>query len=372
VYVPVLEAEQGWSLTALGIVFAAHQATAGLIGPAQGWALTRFGYRPVALVGMTILAISLLGLGSASSLLVFGVWFAVGAVGQYMAGFLTLVSTVVSWFGRRSTRALGVMQTGLSLAGLAAPAVAWAIASYGWRSAFVASGVLVAVIGLPLAAAIRVGPFGAPTRGDPEARAKAGASYRAAVTSTAFWRLALGHALAMVVLHGVNVYAVLFITRTDVPLQLAAFVVPTMTVTMVIGQLTSGSWPEHIPMRSVAAGCMVVHAIALVILVTARGPAGLVSFALLHGLAWGVRGPIMQSIRVAYFGPRAYPRVMGLSLTIATVGAVAGPIVVARWAEAAGGFAPSFLGLATIAILSATAFGTARPGSVPRRPSPVA
>ena len=43
----------------------------------------------------------------------------------------------------------------------------------------------------------------------------------------------------------------------------------------------------------------------------ASGTAMLVAFAILHGGAWGLRGPFMQALRADYFGRRSIGMILG-------------------------------------------------------------
>jgi len=355
VYVPVLVDTMGWSVASLGLVFALHQAVAGAMGPLQGRALARWGSRRLAVVGTTILGIALVGLATSSGFVAFAVWFVVGAFGQYLAGFLTMTTSVVSWFGRTAALPLSLMQTGLSLAGLIAPIVAWAIGAFGWRAVLAMSAAIITVVGLALARGLQPGPY-APSR-TAALDGTVDRAYRGAVRSRSFWTIAAGHALALAVVHGVNVYVVLYLTTRGVSLSTGASMVALSTVAMLAGQLSGGLLGSRYPSRWLTSGCMLVHAGALTLLVT--GPIALVMapFAVMHGFAWGVRGPIMQSMRVEYFGTDAFARVMGLSLMIATVGAVIGPLAVGIAADHAFGFDGAMIALAATAIIGAVAFG---------------
>jgi MFS family permease len=50
-------------------------------------------------------------------------------------------------------------------------------------------------------------------------------------------------------------------------------------------------------------------------------------FAVTHGMAWGLRGPMMQAIRADYFGLRAIGMVLGMSALLIAFGQISGPIV---------------------------------------------
>ena len=49
------------------------------------------------------------------------------------------------------------------------------------------------------------------------------------------------------------------------------------------------------------------------------------AFTVLHGLAWGTRGPLMVALRADYFGPSSFGTIMGFSSLIVMLGMSGGP-----------------------------------------------
>ena len=147
-YAAVWRTEFGWSKTALATAFSLGRLMNAVLGPVQGWLLTRFGVRVVMRVGMVLLGTGFLGLAAVRSLPLFFVAFAVMSIGAALAGVLSLISVIVQWFERRRSTALAVMQFGQSLGGTLVPVVALALVSLGWRTTAAISGVLVLTVGL--------------------------------------------------------------------------------------------------------------------------------------------------------------------------------------------------------------------------------
>ena len=79
---------------------------------------------------------------------------------------------------------------------------------------------------------------------------------------------------------------------------------------------------------------MLAHAVGLLLLTYAFSMAMLVAFAVLHGTAWGLRGPFMQAIRADYFGRSAIGMILGLSYMIIIIGQMGGPIIAGVFADA--------------------------------------
>jgi MFS family permease len=103
-----------------------------------------------------------------------------------------------------------------------------------------------------------------------------------------------------------------------------------------------------------------MHASGLLMLTFASHPAMLVAFSLLHGVAWGLRGPFMQAIRADYFGRRSIGMILGISAAFIAVGQVCGPLVAGSLADATGDYRAGFTVLALIAMGGSIAFLKAR------------
>jgi MFS family permease len=93
----------------------------------------------------------------------------------------------------------------------------------------------------------------------------------------------------------------------------------------------------------------------------------IVAFVVLHGLAWGTRGPLMAAIRADYFGATNFGAIMGTSSMIAAFGTTAGPLIAGVLADRTGNYEAGFTVLATMAALGSIFFILARP---PRRSGP--
>jgi MFS family permease len=69
----------------------------------------------------------------------------------------------------------------------------------------------------------------------------------------------------------------------------------------------------------------------------------------LHGVAWGLRGPFMQALRADYFGLQAIGMILGLSAIIISIGQVAGPLIAGAFADLTGNYRSGFTLLALVA-----------------------
>jgi MFS family permease len=237
-----------------------------------------------------------------------------------------------------------------------------------------ASGVLALVFGLPLARMIRRRPEDhgefvdgiRPADETPEAAVLKAAgspefSLREALRTQAFWLLAVGHGLALLVVTAVNVHAITHMKEgLGYSFSAAGWVIMLMTFGQLLGVLLGAAIGDRFEKRKVAALCMLSHALGLMFLTYSSQLQGLIAFAAFHGLAWGLRGPFMQAIRADYFGRQAIGAIMGISAAIIAVGQIAGPMVAGLLADLTGDYRLGFTVLSVLAALGSVSFMLAK------------
>ncbi len=360
-YVAVLAEERGWSKTALSGAAALQSVETAILGPALGWLLDRFGPRAMVQVGMVVFGSGFLLLSQINSLAGFYASAVMMAIGVSLGGYFPLTVALIQWFERYRARALSILSLGLALGGIMVPLVAWTMHSYGWRATAFGSGVIVIVLGLPLARVIRWRPQdhgetvdGLPVPPTRLIGAVAGArtargefTVGEALRTRAFWLLALGHGFALLVVTSVNVHAITHMKEgLGYSVTQAAFFIMLLTFGQVGGVLLSATISDRFEKRLLAALCMLGHMSGLLLLAYATHPLQVASFAILHGVAWGLRGPLMQSIRADYYGRNAIGMILGLSSVIIALGQIAGPMVAGVLADWTGNYRMGFTVLA--------------------------
>jgi sugar phosphate permease len=278
----------------------------------------------------------------------------------------------VSWFNRRRSLAMGLALLGSPIGGLALPVVVAALEHYGWRPVAVASGVIVILVGMPLAQVVRHRPeqYGLLPDGElsaepgtqlegegaPSASDAVGDDYtaREAMRTRAFWFISIAHASAVLVVSVVQVHFVAHVNESlGYSLTAAASLLTFMTVMNFAGRVGGGYLGDRLNTRFVVIGCMLGHAAALVVLAFASSLWMLVLFAALNGVAWGARAPVIVSMRADYFGARSYGTIMGFSSIVVTGGAVLGPVLGGLSYDITGSYTVGFTALAVLAALGA-------------------
>jgi MFS family permease len=180
------------------------------------------------------------------------------------------------------------------------------------------------------------------------------------VRTSAFWLISLGHGASLLVVSAVNVHAVTHIKGLGYSLAQATLVFTLVTAGQFLGVMVGWIIGEKFVKRKVAAACMLMHAAGLLMLTYATGLTVLILSALVHGTAWGLRGPFMQAIRADYFGRASIGMIMGLSNLVTVLGNISGPILAALFADWTGDYRLGFTILAVLAGLSSLFFWVAR------------
>lgn len=372
-YVAVLSEDRGWSKTALSGGAALQSIEGAILGPALGWTMDRFGARAMVQAGIVIFGLGFIALSQVDTIAGFYGAILLLALGSSLSGYFPLTVTLVHWFRRRRARALSILGLGLAMGGVAVPAVAWTMQTYGWRATAMASGILAIVVGWPLARVLRrhpsevgetedgVPPAAAGAQGGTDVPAQRDFSAGEALRTRAFWLLALAHGFALLVVNSVNVHAISHMKEgLGYSVAQASLVITLMTVAQAAGVLLGAAVGDRWDKRIIAAGCMLAHMAGLLMLTYAEHPVMLGAFAILHGMAWGLRGPLMQAIRADYFGLQAIGMIMGLSAFIIAIGQVAGPMVAGVLADVTGNYRWGFTLLALVAGSGSLLFWLAR------------
>jgi sugar phosphate permease len=379
-YVAILRDDMGWTKTQLAGAAALHQVEAAILGPILGWVIDRFGAQGVIRTGVVVFGVGFMLLSRIESLLGFYGAFIVVALGASLGGFFPLNVALIHWFERKRARALSSMQLGFALGGIAMPAVAWSLATYGWRATAFASGLIVIAVGFPLSLVMRRRPedYGERVDGDPAPPPRDPAvvhedpppgrdfTAREALRTPAFWLLALGHGFALFVVSAVNVHAITHMKEgLGYSLESASLVVLLQTLAQIGGIATGWAIGDRYDKRLLSASCMLMHMVGLLSLTYADLALGgttamVVAFALMHGWAWGLRGPFMQAIRADYFGRSAIGLILGLSFMIVVMGQIGGAMISGILADATGNYRAGFTVVAVLAGLGSVFFMLAR------------
>ena len=369
-----LQEEFGWSMSVLSLAFAITRLESGLLGPIQGWLVDKYGPRLIAIVGTLIFSIGFLYFGFVNSIPSYFVAFVLIALGSSLGGFATLMVSIVSWFEKHRAKAIAWSQLGFSLGGLCVPLVALGLETLGWRSMAFLSGGAILIIGLPLVSLIRHSPaeYGEKPDGltnsgqivedESPAEQNRSFSWQEAMREPSFWLISVGHALSLLTVSSMLAHLIPHLVRgMNYSLIEAGYAFALMTGVQMVGLILGGILGDRYNKRFICVLCMVGHCVGLFCVTFATNVTWVIAFAVFHGLAWGIRGPLMVALRADYFGPKSFGTIMGVSSLIVMIGMTIGPIACGLLFDRFGNYQLAFTIMALCSLSGSLCFWFAKP-----------
>jgi MFS family permease len=347
----------------------------GLLAPVAGILVDRFGPRRVILAGVVALSsASILGatIRSAGELYFYtGVLGAAGLVGLGPVPMGVLISR---WFAERRGRAVGVSFSGMGFGVFVmGPLAQWLIATMGWRVASAALGVLSLCV---LAPVVWIGARDPqPERGEGAAAgARPGGSrtvsagdgdraLRRALREPAFWALWLANLCTPLAVFPISTHQVAFAIDRGFAPMLAASVFGVMGLLSSVGRVSFGLAADRFggPLAAtVSYGCTAGGALALLALETDPRTRWLVAYALLFGLGFGARGPIISAMAADLYGGRRFGVILGVLSISNGLGGAIGPWFGGVVHDVMGSYRVVFLTSVLFCVLGSTFFWLGR------------
>jgi len=322
-----LEAEFGWSRTAVASAASLHLLLYGLAAPVGGWLIDRVGPRRITLASLVGIAA-----GVTAAVFIRELWqliFLWGIVLGIATGITPSLGPSVAsrWFVSRRGLALGIM-TNANAAGqvIFLPLLMAVIVSSGWRSALMmlvaASLVLIPAILLSMRdnpADIGLEPYGSRkrevyqaaylTRDFPISVSSVSEVFR---TST-FWLLSGCFFVCGVTANGlIGTHLIPHAIERGIPQVTAAAAVGIMGGASFAGTIFAGWLVDRVDARKVLSAAYALRGSSLFVLPYVSEPWGLFVFAVMYGLDWFATGPATMAILAHSFGQQRLGTLFGL------------------------------------------------------------
>ena len=347
VFLVPMQEQLGWSRTAVTGAYSLGLLVSALAAPLAGRWLDRHGPRGIMTLGSMAGAVLLLGWAAVEDLLVFYlVWVGIGlamAATLYEPAFAVLAK----WFERSRARALLLVTL---VGGLAStiflPLSAWLVEAQGWRGALLTlAAVLAFLTVLPHALVLRRRPEDLgllpdgiePTRSPQEETAHMANKLRterrsvplgAALRGPAFWLLVAALFLGTLSQAAMYVHLIPYLAEKDYRLGSAATLTGLIGASQVFGRVIITFLEGRLPRDVVTVGIFALQAAALVVLIGAQTPLGVLMFVLPFGAASGAVTIYRASAIADFYGPDHYGSIGGVAgmfvtgaRTLAPVGA---------------------------------------------------
>ncbi|MBI4282189.1 MAG: MFS transporter [Chloroflexi bacterium] len=383
VFYKVLIDQFGWSRASLAGAVSLSRLEAGLLGGVEGFLVDRYGPRPVAFLGVILVAAGFILLSRIDSLFEFYLIFLIVAAGEGLSGGIPLDTTVVNWFIRRRGTAFGLLRTAISVAAAGVVLVSWFTYQYGWRAGFVAAGIGALVVGIPFALVLKRRPeyYGLlpdgdtrVTRANPGTVAIEGSGGSSsplevaaidedigmrvteALKTWAFWALSAGFAIRLAATSAVTLHAIPLVEDMGYSPATAAAVLGSIGMVSLIGRLGGGILNDIIGTKALAVGSACTLAFSFLIIAQAHSLWQVWLFVAIYAPSYGASAATMPAIKGDYFGRRNFGTIMGLAGILQTGGSMFGPVFAGYVYDVTKSYRLAFLVIAGVLLIAAALF----------------
>jgi len=332
-YVALLE-EFSWERGESAGVQSMALLTYTFLAPFVGGMIDRFGPRRVILPGILVLSLGLVLCATVDSLTRFFILYGVvmGA-GITCIGIVSYSAILAHWFEKKRGLASGIAVSGMGLGTFAlVPFSQQLISTWGWRTTFVVTGILVLVILLPINGLfLRHKPeqVGQSVDGiiptedsnDPDSEAfsrplqTADWTLKGAMLSLRFWSLVALSFFSIIGIYIILVHNVKFLVDQGLDKMTAALVFALVGVISSAFRIFWGWLSDRIGREitfTMGILCACLGAVSLLLIEKTGAKGFAFSFGIFFGMGWGVTAPMYMAIAADLFKGRIFGLIYGI------------------------------------------------------------
>ena len=328
--------------------------------------LVRIGLRALILCGLSALGASTVLLGVMQTPWQLYLAYALMSVGWTGMGTVVIATVLNAWFERRRGLALSLAFNGATCGGIVLVPVLLALSdSIGFRSAMLATTIVMVVLVLPVVVIFTGWPADAPlTSADRAsgggAAAPAAHSRKALLANATFWTMVLPIAIALLAQMGFIIHQVTFL-EPMIGRYAAGLAVTVMAAMAVVGRLSLGLFVDRLDPRLACAASMTSQAVALFVLLQSESPTVLLVCCAVYGFSIGNMITFPPLIIQREIGAAAFAAAMGLGTSISGIISAFGPGIVGVVRSLTGDYTMAFA-VCVVLDLVAAALVLWRPG----------
>lgn len=288
--------------------------------------------------------------------LIYGVIIAIGMSG----GYVPLVSTVTRWFLGRRKRGLMV---GIAVAGIGMgtmvfpPLTTWLISNYGWQTSYVIIGIIAFVIIMSSAQFLRRAPehvIQSGSDGSSIDSQQQGLTLQQSLKTRQFWLLSVAYFGFGLLLQAIMVHLVMHARGLGISAGNASSLFMVIGGSSVIARITMGNAADRIGNRSIIIGSFLLMGSAVAWLFFAKEIWSLYLFSIAFGIGYGGLVSTQSPIIADLFGIKSHGIILGVIVSVVTLGSAAGPVIAGAVYDASGSYHAAFgicVGFAVLGIL---------------------
>ncbi|MDQ6595481.1 MFS transporter [Bacillus salipaludis] len=240
--------ELGFSASQFMLYFTIMALAAMGIGPFAGKLMKKMDVRAYLTLFILISAAAFIGFSFATKLIHFYLFAVLMGAGLSGGAMIPASVLITNWFNEKRGLCLGIALAGSGFGGvILSPLTNWLITAYGWRSAYLVLGILIAVLLIPLAVfVIRLTPAdkGLMALGEVKSsipnKELAGTTQGQALKSISFWALCLAILVGGIVVNTMLINLAPYLAGIGTTAKTAALLLSLGSAMVIVGKLLVG------------------------------------------------------------------------------------------------------------------------------------
>ncbi|MEE3167894.1 MAG: MFS transporter [Chloroflexota bacterium] len=375
----------GWSRTLIAGSVSAGALASLVLSPVVGWAIDRFGARPVLVVSVLVLGVAMISLAWATVPLTFYLAFAAGRIVFHTSAPIGASTVAARWFIRKRGRAIGMIFLFGAIGGVVFTMVAsLVVESHGLKATWIAMGLVVLVFSVApslLLVAERPEDIGLLPDGEPpdstDAEKGAGAivpvgvpdspatvlpraqmtadtdswTLEEAVRTKTFLLLVFMGFASFFVHTSIGVHMGAYFRDVGLGATSAALAVSLSWSVSAVGSLIWGWVTDRIDVRYAYSGMFLFQAGSTLYLIFIGGTLGVFLASGLFGIVSAGTNVVPSVIYANYFGRSSLGRIRGLGEVGVLLGQATGPVIAGILFDLRGGYSTIFTAFVVLALV---------------------
>jgi MFS family permease len=294
----------------------------GILSPVVGWLVDRFRPKKVLLGGMFLVGLALALLSFAESRTQYYAFCVILGAGASAVSILPNSILIGPWFSQNRGLAVGFVNAGIGLGGVAPWITAKQITRLGVPGAFL---FLAACIAIPLVMTLLI--VKDETRSAPGQRVRVPSAAELA-RMPMFWIFGMSLFFTAHAMLGIQQNLVLYLTGEGLPMERAAKVLSTALLAAAIGKLISGILADRLSARAGMLFSISCVGLGILALIETPAQSGLVYWlAIVFGMGYGGIFNASPTIVFEYFGTHQVAKALGLFYVFFGLGTASGGVL---------------------------------------------
>jgi MFS family permease len=328
--------EFGWGRADLALAVTISVIALSVLQPMVGWAVDRFGSRPLLIGGVVLIALAMIPMTLVNSLWQVYVFYGLLAAFGFAATSPVNTTTLVNgWFEKRRGLALSMATSGSAYGQLLIVPVATAIMmGWGWRASYIAISLALFIVVLPLSIFfVRDAPRSASVGGGGGRRRRFDGpkvSFKEAVRTAAYWQLSFGMFVCGFTMSFTSVHMIPYMT--DMPEHSLHTMETTASLALsvvggfsILGAIVMGFLSDRSGHKQMLAMTYFLRGLSfLMLLAVGSYIPGIFLAAIVLGISWTSTTPLASAISADIYGRASLATIFGFIFTAMNIGSGVG------------------------------------------------